>query len=856
MRTALIFALAAAFSAHAAIAQQAPFDMQSGVPAPRAAAPSGTVLPFETGVAKPRGSTPGPAEAPRSGSPAFDPMPQGAQTPLLSTADPAPTPAASSNSATPPGSASASAVAPPPGPSRFILPVEKLRLEGELDARSWSVFLTQEEALADTTLSIGYTNAIMVMPEASRLRASINNEVVYDAPIASPGGTEVVRVAIRKKLLRAGQNRIKFEVVQRHRTDCTVNATYELWTQIESAVTGLSFANASPDRFRSLDDLPAVGSDVTGATTLWVVPAGPAGAPFADRMLRVVQAIAIRGRYQHLVVRIGRPEGPPTAGSLAVVIGTASELRAVLDTPSQEIAARAFAGFVSDRRLGPATLVLSGSGAAELDSAVEMLVSPTLRSAGAPPTEVDTSSWHSPDAPLVSGARSIRLSNLDIGTQEFSGRRFTASTAVALPGDFYAEAYGEAVLYLDAAYSPFVKPGSHFNVYVNGRIASTLALNGARGGIFQRFPLKLPLRNFRPGVNEIVIEAVLLTDSDARCVPGGTVPGPNRFVLFDTSELSFNTFGRVGRYPDLAAFSASAFPYQLTSEPVAVVLGRHDASHYAAAATLFAKLAHSAGRPIRVETGVTAQSVGDQEAIFIGTANQLTPGLLSVVGLADTVGANWANAAEAPTVTPSDAQPYDAVIQRFRDRQLPTGPNPDEMPAAGTEEIRDRWRKSLGNNALRREVTSFEDWLRRTFSISFSSFSFFSPAVQPFEPVPQTSVIIAQGSEPQGAKPWTVLVGRREDVLEAGVARLTDRRFWRSMSGQLTAFQLQTLRLDSRAPAQASFIPTQSLSFLNTRQIVANWFSANMIFYAAMLLAFCALLGIATSAMLKGLGRR
>ena len=744
--------------------------------------------------------------------------------------------------------------------SRFILPEETMRLGGEMDARSWSVFLTQKEASDQAMLTVGYTNALVVMPEASRLRVSLNGDVVLDAPIESPDGVRSIRVPVRPGLLRAGQNRIRFEVSQRHRTDCLVDATYELWTEIRSEATFLDFSSRTPNQFRDFDDLPAVGVDSTGTTILRVVAPGTSAGQSANRLFRAVQAIAVRGRYKHLVVQVTDRPGPSTNGALTLVLGTADDIRSHVPNLPPEARSRPWSGFVFDSDLGPATLVVSGGSAADLDSALETLEAPTRRPIGTTRSEVDTSSWSAPDAPLVVGSRTIRLSALDVPTQEFSGRRFRTSFQIALPADFYADAYGEALLYLDAAYGTMVRPGSHLDIYVNGEVTSTLALNARQGGIFQRFPVRMTLRHFRPGVNHVEIEGILLTDSDAQCPPGGTIPGPNRFVLFDTSDLQFPTFGRIGQHPNLGALSASAFPYYLSTSPIPLILSRQDPPVYAAAATLLAKLAHSAGRPIPVDTGVTIPAVGSRPALIVGTAGQLAPSLLPVIGVSETIRTDWTNAVEAPSGQSSPEQPYDDVVERFRARTLPGQPRKESLdaaiPATDTEEIRDRWRQSLGGGAVRREFQSFGDWVQRTFDISLASLNIFERPVQPFEPVPQTSVILAQGSNPQGGAPWTVVIGRQDEALEAGIARLTDHRIWRGVSGQLSAFQLQTLRLHTREPAAVEFIETRPFSLLNIRQVIANWLSTNIAFYAVMLVLVCLLLGASTSMMLWSLGRK
>ena len=63
-------------------------------------------------------------------------------------------------------------------------------------------------------------------------------------------------------------------------------------------------------------------------------------------------------------------------------------------------------------------------------------------------------------------------SNVGFGTIDFSGRRFRAGFNVTLPPDFYAAAYGEAKMLLDAAYSEAIDQNSQLVIYVNG-VSST-----------------------------------------------------------------------------------------------------------------------------------------------------------------------------------------------------------------------------------------------------------------------------------------------------------------------------------------------------------------------------------------------
>ena len=140
-----------------------------------------------------------------------------------------------------------------------------------------------------------------------------------------------------------------------------------------------------------------------------------------------------------------------------------------------------------------------------------------------------------------------------------------------------------------AAFTEAVRPGSHVEVTVNGFLAANLPLTAPSGDILKRLPVKVSLAHFRPGVNEVTIEAVLDTATDESCPPGAAAGGPPRFVLFDTTSFSMPDFARLGRWPNLSALIGTGFPYSRNVERTAVVLGRSDRDTYAAAATLLAR---------------------------------------------------------------------------------------------------------------------------------------------------------------------------------------------------------------------------------------------------------------------------
>lgn len=739
-----------------------------------------------------------------------------------------------------------------------LLPAARVNLEGESDTRNWAFYLTQDEAAADISLDVAYQNALVVMPEASRLTVRINGERVIEQPIASSDRLGRLSVVIRKGLLRPGQNTIRFEAVHRHRTDCTLGSTYELWTRIDGAGTRLRFrgADARQFRFRTIDDLPAIGGDEGGQTTINIVAPSASSSIAGHTILAVAQAVALRGRFGQAVVKVSeRPPERMRPGSLTVVIGTSNELRELLGSVPEEAATRNFLGFLNGSKLGPATLLVTGQAWPEIEAIVaRVLTDPVSRPTNISRTMMDTASWHMPDAPFVSGNQVLRFSDLGIPTQESTGRRMRVRAVTAMPGDFYANAYGEATLYLDGAYSADVLPGeSHIEIFVNGNVAATVPLNTTNGGLFQQFPITVPLRHFRPGINEVWLETVTMTRSDSTCGPGATLPGKSRFALFDTTSLSIPDFAKIGVRPNLAATAGTGLPYSLASH-VALIMGRLDSANYSAAATLLARLAQRASRPMSVDPMATLTTIGDRPTLIVASAGQLPSGLLPRVGIADTVRATWPMRADAVVVTPDaeGAAVFDAVLNRFQGR--PTTPEASGGGPRAPIDIRDRWHNTLGG-PLARYFVAFDGWMQRTFDLSFAQLRAPTRTTALYEPAEGTDLIAAQAVDPTTNQVWTAFIARREELLESSIARIVSPGNWASMAGKITAFrgaqETHVLSADS-----TSFVMTRPFSIANMRLVLANWMSSNIGAYALALLTACIGLGIGTSLMLRRLGRR
>jgi hypothetical protein len=842
------------FAAQPVLAQNVPFGMPQGRPSPAPAAPASpqtepqrapqTAAPFSM---QPTPAAPNrPTQQPPS-APLYQ-APQGARPTTPPWAGSAPR----SDTGQLPSTNAVTARNGPPL-ERPLLPFESLRLEGETDSRSWILHLTQDEAASGASISVGYQNAVVVMPEASRLRAVINDETVVNIPIASAQGIQQTVIPIRSGLLRGGQNTIRLEAIQRHRTDCTIAATYELWTNVDAATTKLVFATGATRTLRSFEDLPAIGADVGGVTTIRVVAPKVYRPEIRDRLLRLVQMIALRGRYAHPVVQVVESDsGPAPVGTIRVVMGIASELRGMVAALPDSAAVQPLSIMMQDTTSSPPFLVVTGPTWNDLDTAINIVGAAAIHARGVARNAVDTASWHWPEIPTVLGERSIRLSDMGVPTQEFSGRRLRVRFAVNLPSDFYATDYGEAALMLDAAYTPAVKPGSHFDIYVNDRISATMTIT-SRSGVFRRHLIRVPLKNFKAGINYVSFEAILLTDADERCAPGETLSETNRFVLFDSTSFDVPDYGRMGRQPDLAVLSAGGFPYG--DHAATFVLARPDPLNYAASGTLLARMARDSGEPVHAHFA-NAATAGDQSVVFIGTIDQLPPGLLGRVKVSDNLRTIWQSTPAPTNLNPAGTESSNRFVSDagigIRSGRMTL----DQGDLNSTEEIRKRWTETFQQKGiLQRTFDTLRSWMEQTFNLSLESLKFDDANSFPYEPPQRTTLLMAQ-NRTSGPGSWTVVTARTEEALAKETARLTALLLWSQVSGQAVALEPAEAKLDIRPIDDVGFVQTQPLSFTNLRLVAANWMSVNILQYALVMVVFCILLGSATYLLLNRLGRR
>lgn len=789
--------------------------------------------------------------------------------------------------------------------------IQGFRLAGEIASSEWPVYITAAQARQRIKFRVGYLSAISVMPEASYLTLVVNDTIVGRSNIRATHSVRTLEFEIPPNLLQAGFNSIRLTAEQRHRVDCSLQATYELWTQIDPSQTGLLLPRS--EGVTSIAELPALSPDAQGALPIRAVVPGRTNLANIERIMRVVQMISLVGRFEQPVVDIGAL----AAGEYGVnlVVGPAPDLAGLLE-PGALGAVVAPSIFVlparTDRRT---TIVVTGASDGQVSEALAQFevqaqavgATAGLRAAAAFP------------GLRMEGGQRVKLRDLGVASEEFSGRLFRAAFNVILPPDFYPADYGRAIVDLAGGYAPGLTTEAQIVVSVNGRNAVSLKLPKSAGDVFTKNPIPLPLGAMRPGLNRVEIEAQVPIAKDSACDPLAAISGSKRFLLLDSTEIELPRIARIARMPDLAVTSTGAFPFVGGGGMRPKILApAPDRETIGAAATIAAHMAIMAGRPIDFElTGVAPQR-GSGSVLVVGGANMLDPSLLKAAG----IDPQELQKAWAGRLSPTAKPPKDEALSRYEfaarnrlvlERNFPAACRMAKPPGGFEHAANTAWRRtdstataSIKQTQMRALFDSnaprgvdrtpigalqvngqasgalYDEWnskVRTQGAIgayvhnAYSSardwassraravVSWFGATIvaSPAEPTitQRASLVVAQNMLGDSADDvWTLIAAPNSAELAESVPCLVDPRVWRQIAGRLSILDASEGSVVS-APATAQrLIVTQPLTVENSRLIVAGWLSLNSQVYVAAALAVALLLALTTSLFIRSVGRR
>lgn len=736
------------------------------------------------------------------------------------------------------------------------------KLSGETDHLVWPVWVTAAEAAQAPRLRLAYNAAVSVMPEASRLDVTVNDRAVGAWRIAS-GGNRTLDVALPAGSLKPGWNMVRIDAEQRHRVECSVPATYELWTEIDSARSGLVFATGYAPERRGLADIAGIAPDDHGRVRIRLVTASEPDPVQLRRALRLVQAMTVAGGYLDPVVEVTRTMGK--GPGIDLLVGAAAQAQ----MPRAAAIGGGVVALFDDP--DPSRLVVAlPEDSVTLERLADRLVEET--GPAAPGTPTGLAARAALGGLPVTGDTRVRLSDFGTTSSEFSGRLFRTGADLRLPADLYAADYAKVTLKLSGGYAPGLDPSARLTVRINGRQAAGAPLSARHGEVFADRQLQLPLSAFRPGHNRIEIEASLPHPDDKICDTLSQIEGAKRFLLVEGTELRFPTFARVARLPDLAATASGVLGDLAEADRPSLYVPHPDPATLSAAATFLARIA-AAGDRIDVPPIVFRNPPSEaRSALVIGAFSDLPTTVAAAVGIEPgAVRDAWSRRPPTAPTTASIPTGSDRVARRLSALRVAAGDMGEAIDPIVTGSVAPATTGSLATRAVGTATGAdpLDRWRRsmespwsvgaftRDLSNRLAGISLGFAAKEPprFAPRPSTGLVVAQALGPNGGV-WTLLTAPSATTLGDGIAALTENGRWHEVEGAVVAWDQVDERTQTTGSIARGFFPTRDVDFGNLRLIAAAWVSDNPIgFVLAVLLATIAL-GFATARLLPHLGEK
>lgn len=708
---------------------------------------------------------------------------------------------------------------PAPALIPFEQPASAFRLSGEDDTGRFTFALSAAQAAAGGTLAIAYRNAVSVLPDTSTLDISVNGSKVSTVPVASPIGFLQEKLKLSAALLKEGRNEVRIRARQQHRVDCSLDATYELWTEFDPEMTG--FETVRPATFRDFGDLASVGRNEDGKTEIKLVVPQPVTAEALNEAAPVLQTLTLFLNREDIVVSVADRPGEGAGIDLLVLTDkTGSRLASLAGAAPHGLSVRK--GADAQR----AMVILRAGSASEITRQLLAAIRGPLDKG------LQTGIFAAKTGRLFAEENtSYLLSETGYTTEIFQGRLSRTAFDLVMPADFYPAEYATVDLYLKAATSPGLKQTSQFLVRVNDRVVKSYPFRNRDGEEFDGKRIELPMRAFRPGSNRVEFLAEVPVEADDACTPGARYEGKPRFLLLDNSEIHVPRLARIGRLPDLAAFSGRAYPYA-NGNVFDLFVEHPDNASLGAALTVLSRLALAARNPldanivfsqadpapgrdaliVSAERSVAAVEKGGRNALWsddgdgdAGTAMALAADPITTAGIG-----GLSIAPHARETSAADEDP-DALLRAFQ--------------------------KSTAGSS---DALSFNTRLRKWLSSASNRFGNWLAFGRPSEPVSrgsgQSLLNVTQQASPDGKSTWTVIQANSTRDLAVGTSRLIDAPLWNALTGGSAGIGADGVSLTSE-PARSQYIaglPDRSIG--NIRRVAAAWLSENFQFYVLAIL--------------------
>ncbi|WP_201839771.1 cellulose biosynthesis cyclic di-GMP-binding regulatory protein BcsB [Microvirga zambiensis] len=739
----------------------------------------------------------------------------------------------------------------------FAMIGEDSRLVGEAASREFPIFLTAGEAARTAKIQLAYRNAISVMPETFRLIVRVNDVVVGETAVQNSNQSEVLSLGVPLGVLQAGFNSVRVSIRQTHRVDCSVNSTYELWTQLLPEQSALLLAGASGE-IRTPQELAVVNPGRDGTTSIRVRQFGTSEPSDLDQASRAVQAAVMFGNFIHPSVEL-TPESKNESG-LDLVVGTTSDIMSATGLKVPGIGPRH--RVQHNIQTGNVTLLVTGETATEVDAALDALLQQAQQAApqGAPAgirALRNASGWK------AEGGQTMTLADLGLETEPFRGRFYRQTIRLQMPADLLAADYDRVTVSADAVYASGLLPTSKMIIRVNGTAIADAPMGNTAGAILSKRSFFLPVSTFKPGLNTIDFEAETRTSADEKCTLEALVDNRERFLLSGTGEVTIPSLGRVGVVPNISSVIPGGLSKLSKAGDLTVFVPKGRQEAIETALTALAKMATISRHETKARFAFDVVPSGTSHVLALGAYDDMPEAILREAGLdLDKLRRAWrqpasrmpesmaaqqrVQVASVGNAIPLSTNNPSAQTSVDNTGSLPVVSSPVAAPQpSGMLKVFD----SEGSNWLHHYVQSAKEAISKLMSGTINHASLRDVGKRADLPLSEAStLIVAQGAKTDGVSgSWqtrllpnvtsmTVFVAPSPEHLSHAVTEVLSGSLWQQFVGDAAVYNAKDGSISTRVSEQILLVPTESLSLKNIRLIAAGWLSHNVLAYLAVLL--------------------
>ncbi|MEM9731870.1 MAG: cellulose biosynthesis cyclic di-GMP-binding regulatory protein BcsB [Pseudomonadota bacterium] len=747
--------------------------------------------------------------------------------------------------------------------------VQGQRFAGETAAKDWAVYIAQEQLRGDVTLRLAYQNAVSVMPEASHLAVEINGVMVGKRAIQSPNGADVVSFDVPSHILVPGYNAVRIVTRQRHRVDCSIDATHELWTDLDAARSGFVFEQGN-SALNSLDAIAAIARNKAGQVKLRLLAGSERSTGQVGRTMLLAQHTAVYSDFDHPEVEVADSVG--RGPGLDVFAGSLSDLHKLAPAYAKAVQQNKALQILSrdgDERV--ALILLTDAADAADMGAFKARLADLFPQRPARGSAQGLAIIENQRSTRVSEGYRLPFSAVGLQSEKFDGRLYRKSFAVNLPSDYLSADYNQAEINLAMGYAAGLKRDNKFIIRVNGVTVTGFALSKPSGHVYENKMLRVPLSAFQPGANTVEFEAQLAKSSDTGCAPQQQIADGKRFVLSGKSSIRFPRLAHLARLPDLSGTVSSGFPYVVGGEaqPMVIAVPNPGFGELSTAATFATGLAVKARTPLDFTLHYGEPKRETKNAIVISSFRNLPPTLsASIKGIDQNafrtawmntdVGTQFAGGAGIDSLTTASISkehgPYRVRTATPSQPVVHTGAVPTQNRAKG-DVLADWHPNDTARKARLKDNESVGFTAQVTGLVSsVLGVGEHEKARTPIITNPDSDILLSQSISPQHRDGvWTVVTGRSESALQGGMGLLAKPSVLSRIQGETVTINGVDKTVTSSTTSQ-SYVQVRSFSLRNLHLIVAGWFSNNHFIYGALMVLALLLGGLVSSRLLREVG--